>query len=148
MAQMFATDFGWSRSYPMSRKSQAHDALGLLFAWEGVPPKMIVDGAKEMRLGEFARKCKEATCYLQGTEPYSTWSNSTKREIRELKKGAARKLTQSDGHISGKTADISPFCEFVFWDWVKFREDGATFPDDQMVLGMYLGPSIDVLGLQ
>ena len=52
-------------------------------------------GAKEMRLGEFAQKCKEATCYLQSTKPYSPWSNSTKREIRELKKGATRKLTQS-----------------------------------------------------
>ncbi len=69
MAQIFATDFGWSRSYPMSRKSQAHDALGLLFAWEGVPPKMIVDNAKEMKLGEFAQKCKEAMCYLWGTKP-------------------------------------------------------------------------------
>ena len=95
MAQIFVTDFGWSRSYPMSRKSQAHDALGLLFKWEGVPSKMIVDGAKEMKLGEFARKCKEATCYLWGNEPYSPWSNSAEREIRELTKGAARKLTRS-----------------------------------------------------
>ena len=55
MVQIFATDFGWSQSYPMSHKSQAHDALGLLFAWEGVPPKMIVDGAKEMKLDEFSR---------------------------------------------------------------------------------------------
>ena len=149
MVQIFVTDFGWSQSYPMSCKSQAHDALGLLFAWEGVPPKMIVVGAKEMKLGEFARKCKEATCYLRGTEPYSPWSNSTKHEISELKKGAARKLTRSgvprrlwcfaleyksyvrlhtahdiyqlDGRVpetvvSGETADISPFCEFGFWD--------------------------------
>ena len=75
------------------QEPQAHDALGLLFAWDGVPPKMIVDGVKEMRLGEFALKCKEATCYLQGTEPYSPWSNSAEHKIRELKKGAARKLT-------------------------------------------------------
>jgi hypothetical protein len=37
-----------------------------------------------------------------------------------------------------------PFCEFGFWDWVKFRDHGVTFPDDVMVLGKYLGPSIDV----
>ena len=86
MAQIFTTDFGWSRSYPMSRKGEAHDVLGLLFAWEGVPPKMIVDNAKEMKLGVFARKCKEAHCYLQSTEPYSPWSNSAECEIRELKK--------------------------------------------------------------
>ena len=46
-------------------------------------------------MGEFARKCKDITCYLHGTEPYSAWYNSTKHEIRELKKGTARKLTQS-----------------------------------------------------
>ncbi|KAL7476000.1 hypothetical protein ACHAW6_001889 [Cyclotella cf. meneghiniana] len=99
MVQIFTTDFGWGQSYPMSCKSQAHDALGLLFAMEGVPPKMIVDNAKEIKLGEFARKCKEDSCYLHGTEPYCPWSNSTEHEIRELKKDGARKLTCSDGHV-------------------------------------------------
>ena len=56
---------------------------------------MIVDNAKEMKLEEFAWKCKEASSYLQSMEPYSPWSNSTEREIRELKKGAGRKLTRS-----------------------------------------------------
>ncbi|KAL7485243.1 hypothetical protein ACHAW6_014108 [Cyclotella cf. meneghiniana] len=161
----------------MSCKSQAHEALGLLFAREGVPPKMIVDNGKEMKLGGFSRKCKEALCYLHDTEPYSLWSNSAEQEIRELKKGAARKLTHSgaprqlwcyaleyesyvrshtahdiyklDGHVPntvvlGKTVDTSPFCEFGFWDWVKFQDKGITFPDDPLVLGKYLGPSIDV----
>ena len=53
----------------MTYKGEAHEALGLLFAREGVPPKMIVEDAKEMKLGEFAWKCKEAHCYLQSTEP-------------------------------------------------------------------------------
>eukprot|EP00804_Cyclotella_cryptica_P025829 CCRYP_002699-RA/>CCRYP_002699-RA protein AED:0.25 eAED:0.20 QI:0/-1/0/1/-1/1/1/0/678 len=177
MAQIFASDFGWSRCYPMTCKSEAHEALGLLFAREGVPPKMIVDGTKEMKMGEFAWKCKEAHCYLWSTEPYSPWSNSTEREIRKLKKGAARKLTRSgapqqlwcfaleyelyvrshtahdiyrlDGRVPetivlGETADISPFCEFGFWDWVKFRDQGVAFPGDALVLSKYLDPSIDV----
>ena len=46
--------------------------------------------------------------------------------------------------ILDETAGISPFCEFGFWDWVMFREDDVTFPDEQMILGKYLGPSIDV----
>jgi hypothetical protein len=46
--------------------------------------------------------------------------------------------------VSGETADISPFCEFGFWDWVKFRDKGVPYPDDALVLGKYLGPSIDV----
>ena len=76
----------------MKRKGEAHEALSLLFAQEGVPPKLIIDGMNEMKLGEFAQKCKEASCYLLSTEPYSLWSNSAERKIRELKKGASRKL--------------------------------------------------------
>ena len=48
---------------------------------------MIVDGAKEIRLGEFVRK---ATCYFQGTEPYSPLSNFTEHKIRELKEGCSQ----------------------------------------------------------
>ena len=76
IAQFFATNFGWSPSYPLPHKSQVYHALGLLFAREGVPSKMIVDGVKEMRLGEFAQKYK-------GTKPYSVQSCSTKYEIQE-----------------------------------------------------------------
>jgi hypothetical protein len=95
MAQIFATDFGWSQCFSMSRKSKVHEALGLLFAPEGFPPKAIVDNAKDMKMGEFSWKFKEAHCYLQSTEPYLPWPNSAEREIRELKKGAAQKLMLS-----------------------------------------------------
>ncbi|KAL7480605.1 hypothetical protein ACHAW6_006282 [Cyclotella cf. meneghiniana] len=56
---------------------------------------MMVDSEEEMKLGEFAQQCKESTCFLQGPESYSPWSNSAKHEIREPKKSAARKLTPS-----------------------------------------------------
>jgi hypothetical protein len=46
--------------------------------------------------------------------------------------------------VSGETADISPFCEFGFWDWVKSRDKRVAYPDDALVLFKYLGPSIDV----
>ncbi|KAL7477010.1 hypothetical protein ACHAW6_002829 [Cyclotella cf. meneghiniana] len=127
---------------------------------------MIVDGAKEMKFGEFVQKCKEATCYLRGTKTYSPWSNSAKCEIRELKNGSARKLTWSgaprqlwcfaleyESYVHLHTAhDIYQLDDCIpkmvildgLWDWVKFSEDGVTFPYNQMVLGKYLGPSIDV----
>eukprot|EP00956_Cyclotella_meneghiniana_P033966 scaffold100692_cov59-Cyclotella_meneghiniana.AAC.1 len=144
---------------------------------------MIVDDAKELRKGEFGRKCKEAFCYLKGTEPYSPWQNAAERENKELKKGAGRKMTASgaplkvwdwalemesyirshtahniyklDGRvpesiISGQTADISPYCEFGFWQWVMFREPGdskyGSFPEDTRQLGKYLGPALDTGG--
>ena len=46
--------------------------------------------------------------------------------------------------VSGETADISPFCEFGFWDGVKFMDSGVAFPNNPLVLGKYLSPSIDV----
>ena len=35
-AQIFATNFCWSCSFPMKLKSEAHKALSLLFQWDGV----------------------------------------------------------------------------------------------------------------
>jgi hypothetical protein len=46
--------------------------------------------------------------------------------------------------VSGETADISPFCEFGFWDWVKFMDKGVAYPDDALVLSKCLGSCIDV----
>jgi hypothetical protein len=43
-----------------------------------------------------------------------------------------------------ETANISPFHGFVFWDWVKFWDRCVAFPGNPLVLGKYLGPSIDV----
>jgi hypothetical protein len=83
MVQIFTVDFGWSQCFHMTCHSKGHETLGFLFARDGVPPQMIMDNAKEMKLGEFAWKRKEAQCYLQSTEPYSWWSSSAEHEIRE-----------------------------------------------------------------
>ena len=46
--------------------------------------------------------------------------------------------------ILDETADICTFCDFGFWGWVKFIDKDVAFLDNQMVLGKYLGPSIDL----
>ena len=56
-AEIFATDFGWASAYPMKRKSEAHEALSLLFQRTGVPDNLIVDGSKEQVQGDFKKKC-------------------------------------------------------------------------------------------
>eukprot|EP00804_Cyclotella_cryptica_P019398 CCRYP_006588-RA/>CCRYP_006588-RA protein AED:0.13 eAED:0.13 QI:0/0/0/1/0.75/0.6/5/0/864 len=76
-------------------KSDAHEALSLLFQRDGVPPACIVDGSLEQVKGEFRRKLKEASCQLKQTEPYSPWQNAAEGNIRELKKGAGRKMIKS-----------------------------------------------------
>ena len=46
----------------------------------------------------------------------------------------------------GKTSYISQFCEFGFYKWIMFWEepDHALFPEDNPILGRYLGPAINV----
>ena len=75
-AQMFVINFDWSCSFLMKLKSEAHEALFLLFEWNGVLHAIICDNAKEMILGEFNRKLKEASCHLRQTEPFIPWLNA------------------------------------------------------------------------
>lgn len=46
--------------------------------------------------------------------------------------------------VSGETADISEFADHGLYDWIKFRDTIMAYPDSRMVLGRYLGPSIDI----
>jgi hypothetical protein len=46
--------------------------------------------------------------------------------------------------MTGQTADISHKCEFGWYDWVMFRDNVSTYPDDKLTLGRYLGPATDV----
>ena len=41
-AQVYATDFGWTRAFQMASRSEAHEILLLLFVRDGVPPTCIV----------------------------------------------------------------------------------------------------------
>ena len=50
-AQVFALSYGWSRTIPITKKSDSPFALDRLFRHEGVPPEMIMDGSKEQNLG-------------------------------------------------------------------------------------------------
>jgi hypothetical protein len=45
--------------------------------------------------------------------------------------------------MKGTTADISHITEFGWYDWVMFRDNVPSYPDDKLILGRYLGPAID-----
>ena len=45
--------------------------------------------------------------------------------------------------MTGNTANISQNRQFGWYDWVMYY-DNANFPDDQVLLGCYLGPALDV----
>ena len=46
-------------------------------------------------LDKFSRKLKVASCHFRQTEPFTSWSNAAKREIKEVKKDSSRKLFKS-----------------------------------------------------
>ena len=70
-AQVFGTSFHWSRCFPMKKKSEAPEALALLFKRDGVPNNMIVDRSMEQTQGGFKNKCREVDCRLKQLEPAS-----------------------------------------------------------------------------
>jgi hypothetical protein len=45
-AQIFCTDFGFVRAFPLKKEKEAHEALSLLFHRDGVPNVMVMDGYK------------------------------------------------------------------------------------------------------
>ena len=42
------------------------------------------------------------------------------------------------------TAEISHIAEFGWYDWVMYRDNIPSYPDDKLVLGRYLGPATDI----
>jgi hypothetical protein len=46
--------------------------------------------------------------------------------------------------MTESTADISHICEFGWYNWVMFRNNVPTFPDNKLVLRCYLGPATDI----
>ena len=45
--------------------------------------------------------------------------------------------------VSGETADVSPYAEYHWYEWVMFQDTSVSFQEDYIVLGRELGPSID-----
>ena len=45
--------------------------------------------------------------------------------------------------MKGTTADISHIAECGWYDWVMFRDNVPSYPDDKLILGRYLGPAVD-----
>jgi hypothetical protein len=48
--------------------------------------------------------------------------------------------------MSGETADISQFCELIFYEWILYREESklVAYLNENPALGRYLGVAIDV----
>jgi hypothetical protein len=94
-AQVFCTENGWTRAFPMAKEKDAHEALSLLFHRDDVPNIMVMDGAKAQIQGECRRKLREAGCHIEKNEPHTPKSNEAEGSNRELKRGVGREMVRS-----------------------------------------------------
>ena len=46
--------------------------------------------------------------------------------------------------MNGSTTDISHIAEFGWYNWVMYRDNNPSYPDDKLILGCYLGPATDI----
>ncbi len=92
---------------------------------------------------------KEASRELLLTNmPRRLWDDCLEYEAY-VRSHVAHDIVKLDGEVpktimSGKTAKISQFCELSWYKWVKYCSTTISFPEDPLVLGKYLGPSIDI----
>lgn len=94
-AEVFAATNTWCKAYPCETKSDVHHGLSNLFANEGVPNNMIIDGSLEQTKGQFKSKCRAAGCHVKQIEKFSPFSNLAEQGIRELKRGVGRDMVRS-----------------------------------------------------
>jgi hypothetical protein len=102
-AQIFCTDFGFVREFPMKKESEAHEALSLLFHRDGVTNVMVMDGAKAQVEGKFRRKLRDIGCHSKQTETHTQSYNMGEGGVRELKIGIGQQMLRSG-------------CPKRFWD--------------------------------
>ena len=46
--------------------------------------------------------------------------------------------------IKGQASNIRHMCELSWYQWVMFCDGSVQYPADNLVLGNYLGPALDV----
>jgi hypothetical protein len=143
---------------------------GIFLSRYGIPEAIESDGARAYLGGKFRHKACEAGCFCKLTDPYSPWQNRAEGEIREVKTRSPRRLWDHcielssiirshtaldiyklEGQVPetvmmGQTADISFICQFPWYSWVYFHESKVQFPNDNVVLGRYLGPTEPEVG--
>jgi hypothetical protein len=108
-AQIFCTDFGFVRAFPLKKEKEAHDTLSLIFHRDVFPNVMVMDGSKAQVEGEFRKKLRDAGCHIKQTEPNTQSSNMGEGAVRELKKGVGRQMLRYG-------------CPKRFWDDCIIRE--------------------------
>ncbi len=80
--------------------------------------------------------------------PKVHWDHCIELEAM-IRSNTSNNICMTNGQVpetvmTGSTSDISHLCEIAWYDWVMFRDNIPTFPDDKLILGCYLGPATDI----
>ena len=84
-AQIYANKSGFTKIYPMERKSQAHETLTNFVHEVGIPREIHSDNALELVAGEMKKKLIKYEIYTTMTEPYTPKQNYAEDTIRIIK---------------------------------------------------------------
>ena len=90
-SQVYATDYQYSRTYPIKARSDVHETLEDFFRDVGVPSLLVSYGATELTDGKFKKKCRKAQCMQHHVEK-DTQNTSSEGTIRELKRHFRRAM--------------------------------------------------------
>lgn len=91
-AQVYVTDFEWTKVYPIKSKKEAPYTLDLLHKEYGVFHTIVSDNAPELIHGDFARKARKAGAILHPIEAHTPNQNRAESAIRELKRLCRRAM--------------------------------------------------------
>ena len=80
--------------------------------------------------------------------PYALWDHSIELESL-IRSHTAHGYEELEGQvpetmITGQTADISPYVEHEWYEWVKAIDPTIPYPQEKEILGRWLGPARDV----
>ena len=93
---------------PMKLRSELLLVLKSVFKEDGVPEKMICDGAPEQVSGEAARLCQLADCTIQQLKRGTPWSNIAEGYVGIVKSEIMLDLKESN-------------CPMVLWCYAEER---------------------------
>ena len=85
---------------------------------------------------------------IMSSSPKKLWDDCLELEM-EMCSCTVSNVFELKGEVPrtvmrGETANITHLCEFGWYDWVYFRDNAVTYPNDKWVLGRWLGPSTNI----
>ncbi len=131
---------GWSNASAMRKLHEADCHLRQTKPYS--PWQQAAEGCvRELKWGVSRKMIKTGS-------PGTLWDHCIELEAL-IRSSTCNNMYMTNGKVpetimTGSTADISHICEFGGYDWVMFRDNVTSFPDNKLVLGRYLGPATDV----